>query len=416
MDELVHREAPLPEVYREIVVAGINDSDPVVSRTAVGLTRQYEIHEAVAELTSRLAVASGHDRDAVLEAAAVINPTRSVVDSLVARLNEDAGPFGVSAPIDRLAEAAVKTDDDEARQVAVGAIVKFLSTQPDKPWIDSTTISAIGFLAKLPAQIATESLSSLARDSHWKVVQKTALNDLSKFDSTLARQIAAEKGIELDVAETVSVDSAEDDHSAKQVADICVQNGVLPQSEADLVLKKLADEELASEEEFAVTDGVSGFLSKANRYYAFDTETGMLPNRHDLLIAELASNSAGKFQPEAVFENFTPDSPDSETGKYQVQFIHGGRLYRFAPADLGDWYDVGAVLTAIHCPFEDSGSSERFNLLASDGQTATIVFADPAALSRTAAELHLDLSDDPDEARRQGVEFEERVLQSVSEE
>ena len=55
-------------------------------------------------------------------------------------------------------------------------------------------------------------------------------------------------------------------------------------------------------------------------------------------------------------------------------------------------------------------------MLESEGQTACLVFANPAALRDAAGDLGLALSSDPDSARKQGKAFENQVLQSFEQE
>jgi hypothetical protein len=131
------------------------------------------------------------------------------------------------------------------------------------------------------------------------------------------------------------------------------------------------------------------------------------------LILDLAKASAGRFKPEAALETYTPDSTDADTGKYAVEFIHGGKLYRFAPRDLVDWYDMDAVLAAVNRALADGGGAERFVPLASEGQIAELIFAAPDKLQAEAPELGLKISADPDEARRAGKAYEDRVLQEL---
>ena len=54
-------------------------------------------------------------------------------------------------------------------------------------------------------------------------------------------------------------------------------------------------------------DGMA-FLVVAGRALVFDTETGLVPNRHDLLVLEFARASADRFRPEAVLENYVEGS------------------------------------------------------------------------------------------------------------
>ena len=48
-----------------------------------------------------------------------------------------------------------------------------------------------------------------------------------------------------------------------------------------------------------------------------------------------------------------------------------------------------------------------------NGQVATLIFASPDVLRNAASELGLALSDDPDQARKGGKAFEEKMIQQL---
>lgn len=146
---------------------------------------------------------------------------------------------------------------------------------------------------------------------------------------------------------------------------------------------------------------------------SFDTETGELPVRHDQLLQDLAAHSGGTFKPEAAHERWEQQSQDDEDAPYMVQFIHAGRLYRFPAQNLGDWYDVAAVVTAANRALTDAGESRRFINLNGDGQIANIAFVDPKAFAAAARELYLPVDIDPDAARRAGKSFEGEVIEKL---
>jgi len=146
---------------------------------------------------------------------------------------------------------------------------------------------------------------------------------------------------------------------------------------------------------------------------SFDTETGELPVRHDKLLLELAAHSGGAFKPEAAHERWERKGEEDEDAPYTVQFIHSGRLYRFPAQNLGDWYDVPAVLAAANKALADAGGSRRFITLEGDGQVANIAFVDPVAYAKAARELYLPAATDPDAARRDGKAFENQVVDQL---
>lgn len=146
----------------------------------------------------------------------------------------------------------------------------------------------------------------------------------------------------------------------------------------------------------------------------FDTETGEVPVHHDFLLLDLAAISRGAFAPTAVSEEFkNPTSKDDTDGPYLVQFVHQDRLYRVTAENLGDWYDVPAMLAIANRAVADTGAKERFITLYTGDQTAQVLFADPAAVKTAAAESLLVLEDDPDSGRRDGKAFEEQMIEQL---
>ena len=409
----------LPPTIAQLVAAGLDDQDPVMLRTTAMLAAQYNVVEASDRILARLEREAGQNSDSLLDAAARLCPTRKVIELLVPRLNESADTFGPPQALDSLAEAARATSDIDARVVAVTAITKYLVAQPDQKWIDSSTISAVEAIAELPTPASVQALEELARNMKWWAARDCVLTELSKLDPDLAKLVAGQIDAQLDVnqptAAAVDLTVTSRAITADQAADICVRHGFLDRAESNRILAKIRNslEPSTSEDEWPAGDTALGFLGAADRFYAFDAETGMVPNRHDLLILDIAENSAGRFKPEAVLEAYRADRPDGHTGQYQVQFIHYEHLYRFRPIDLGDWYDVGAVLAAINRALADADERQRFVLLESDGQVVNLVFGDPHAVRAAAGELGLALDDDPDSARRQGQAFETQVLQSL---
>ena len=169
------------------------------------------------------------------------------------------------------------------------------------------------------------------------------LTELSKLNPDLAKRVAKQTGAELKDEQSSAAAAAQATSppaiTADKAAEICVRHGIMDRAEADRIRVKMRDgaNQPSEQDDWPTGDAALGFLSAADRVHAFDVETGMLPNRHDLLIVDIAQKSAGRFHPEAVLETYKADAPDAETGQYQVQFIHGDRLYRFQPNDLGDW-------------------------------------------------------------------------------
>lgn len=408
-------EQPLPQSIRTLIVGAIDSSEERLARLAASAAGHRKIEEAADRIVHGLKT---RPSDYLLAPAAELRPTREVIDLIVAQLrkvgDDRGGMFaGSSQAADALAVAAKKTTDPDARRIAIDALLNHLRDLPDQPWIDSGTIGEIAAIAESPKPDAIAALSDLVRRAKWGAVRKRALRELAEIDPPLAKTLSTETGIAPasdDRPAPAPGSAATSRPTTQQAAAALARHGVLEQSE----LARASA--MSSADDYEPEDEIRAALSNVDRYYAFDAETGTVPNRHDLLIIELAAHSAGRFKPEAVLETYEEPSEgasDREEGKYLVQFIYGGRLYRFQPRDMGDWYDVEAVLVALNRAVADAGLAERFMPLASGDQIAEIVFARPDAFSAAATELGLKLSDDPDEARKSGKAFEDKMLEQM---
>ena len=67
----------------------------------------------------------------------------------------------------------------------------------------------------------------------------------------------------------------------------------------------------------------------------------------------------------------------------------------------------------LNMALRNAGHNERFITLASSGQIASFVLADPAKLAPLAQRFHMALSEDPEEAMKKGRQFEEQVIRSL---
>jgi hypothetical protein len=119
----------------------------------------------------------------------------------------------------------------------------------------------------------------------------------------------------------------------------------------------------------------------------FDTETGEVPCRHDVLLRQFADGSRSLFTPEGVLQQNGEDDRDDVT----VQFVFQDRLYRFIARNFGDYYDTERTVTAIHRALADAGLRERFLALDTGDQTSGFFFGDPVALARAADEMQWPL-------------------------
>ncbi len=92
-------------------------------------------------------------------------------------------------------------------------------------------------------------------------------------------------------------------------------------------------------------------------------------------------------------------------------YVDGQRLETVAE-NLGDWYDVDAVLRLLDAVLLERKASERFLLLETEDQTATVVAADTKVLQKALAE-GLIAAGDAGAAEALGKDFEARVKASL---
>jgi hypothetical protein len=190
--------------------------------------------------------------------------------------------------------------------------------------------------------------------------------------------------------------------------------GVIRQTPEELLSRAKAQRQ-EPRDPFDVADPtmLSWALNLTGLTTMFDTETGLVPCRHDYLIDDFAQGSSGEFKPECAIQVWVRESEDDYDSPYLVQFVYSGRLYRFGAENYGDYYDVEAVVEALNVALTRSGRQERYIGLYTGGQIAHFFFADPTAFAPIAEKYAIPLSADPSEAMRAGMAFEERVFETV---
>jgi len=152
-----------------------------------------------------------------------------------------------------------------------------------------------------------------------------------------------------------------------------------------------------------------GLLMMAGHAWWFDVETGMFPNYHDSLMRHLAALVSPALDG-AVFEETAPNI-DSQSAPYRLTMYVAGRRLRAEARNLGDWYDVEAVLNLMNAAMKEIGSDIRFVPLATGDQTLIIVGAPKPVLDRAIA-AGLIKPGDANESERAGKEFEAEVLEN----
>jgi hypothetical protein len=151
-------------------------------------------------------------------------------------------------------------------------------------------------------------------------------------------------------------------------------------------------------------------LLAAGHAHWFDVETGLYPNQHDSLMRYLAALVSPALD-DAVFEEIAPRIED-DTAPYELLAYSDGKLLHLEAENLGDWYDVGAVLALMNAVMAERNHAARYVVLASADQTAVVVAAPPSVIAQAVAAGLLELGD-PAAAQIIGMEFEQRVLESL---
>ncbi len=190
-------------------------------------------------------------------------------------------------------------------------------------------------------------------------------------------------------------------------------SGVISTSSGVIIAKmRNARKKLQGSDDLDPTDGSTLLeaLGSAGIVTIFDAETDSLPCYHDFLIFEFSEATNGGFVPEAAVQSWNGKKEDDPEGFYTVKFIYKNRLYRFDAEYRSDWYDVEAVSNALNFALETSGSKQRFIPLASDGQIAEFVFADPSIFLSIAEKYAIPVSPDADDAVLKGKAFEQKVI------
>ena len=182
--------------------------------------------------------------------------------------------------------------------------------------------------------------------------------------------------------------------------------------------------------------GAADLLTMTGRVHAFDCETGMYPNEHDGLLAELAAMAGPPLSGVAFLESAPPlevvgeagelgepvidvvigddgrvwEAP-SPHGSYILHAFTGTERLSVAAEDLGDWYDLNAVLGLLNTTARHLDQDLRFVTLPTGDQTAMVLAAAPATI-QAAVDAGLLRIERVDAAASDGKAFEaEAILQ-----
>ncbi|MFH1468065.1 MAG: hypothetical protein ABIO70_27005 [Pseudomonadota bacterium] len=175
-------------------------------------------------------------------------------------------------------------------------------------------------------------------------------------------------------------------------------------------------------------------LAERGPCHWFDVETGMFPNEHDGLLAELAA-LAGPPLADVVFTELPPPlveageplgvavdviidgsgrllRPAAPGGAYRLLAWTGTERFEVPARDLGDWYDLAAVLGMLNTLARALGQDSRFVTLPTGDQTAIVLTAPGPAIEAAVAEGLIRL-EDAGAGEADGKAFEEEVRRRI---
>jgi hypothetical protein len=133
----------------------------------------------------------------------------------------------------------------------------------------------------------------------------------------------------------------------------------------------------------------SDYLRELGNHYWFDAETGVYPNQHHYLMDSIV---AATDLAATEFSETPPGSDASYDVPYQLEAKVNGKTYQQQARNLGDWYDLEAVLTLLNQIAVDQNSQYRFVILPTGDQTAIVWAANADALNMLLAKQLIELS------------------------
>ncbi|ASP37622.1 hypothetical protein CHH28_02580 [Bacterioplanes sanyensis] len=131
------------------------------------------------------------------------------------------------------------------------------------------------------------------------------------------------------------------------------------------------------------------YLREMGNSVWFDAETGVYPNQHDYLMASIVDSTD---LAATEFSETPPGLDASYDVPYQLEASINGKTYQQEARNLGDWYDLEAVLTLLNQLAVDQDSQYRFVLLPTGDQTAIVWAANADALNTLLAKQLIELS------------------------
>jgi hypothetical protein len=193
----------------------------------------------------------------------------------------------------------------------------------------------------------------------------------------------------------------------------------LPQEEVDAIRARIAQLQRlgftrASEVDVneAGVDDAAVLLMHSGYAMVIDVETGFFPNQHDMLMRQLAQLVSPALDSAAFEEVYPPD--DDAQRPYELIVYDGGKRFRREADNLGDWYDLDAVIDMLNALMRARQASERFFVLETGDQTAIVLAAAPGPVEK-AVEAGIIALGSAEIARDRGQEFERETLGGMTE-
>ncbi len=130
-------------------------------------------------------------------------------------------------------------------------------------------------------------------------------------------------------------------------------------------------------------------LEASGHVTSFDAETDRFPNQHDALLARLARLGG----PDLAGFLFEETPPPGGEGDYRLCGYARGDRWCTTAKNLGDWYDLDAVLGLLNAMSRDLALSVRFTTLATLDQTANVIGGPAVGITTLVGEGLLERSE-----------------------
>ena len=170
-------------------------------------------------------------------------------------------------------------------------------------------------------------------------------------------------------------------------------------------LHLLGDEEVPRE-----ARSVLDYLMATGRAMQFDVETDEYPNHHDSLLRRLAQLAPSSSVGRATFAETAVEDEG-----YTLFAWRDDAGFTTPAEDLGDWYDVNAVVGMLNSLARSAGDSTRWILLGTGDQT-TVAIAGPADSLQTLLREELIVGVDASDPREEGLAAEDEFRDRLEEE